>query len=676
MYPEQWNNNPLGYIVYKRTYSRWLEDQERREKWSETVRRVVDYSRSLSPIDETEAFDLFDYIFNLKIFPAGRTLWVGGTKPAQLYPLANFNCSYIDIDGLNKFCEMFFVLLLGVGVGFGVKKDVVSSLPFFYKNKKVVHIPYFFNNIKKESTSVYTTDGGKSITVVVGDSKEGWVDALRIFLNFLSTKQSETIVFDYSHVRPSGYPLKTFGGYASGPGALAEMFDNILFVVSQSSEEKFKLKPIQVMDIANSIAKAVVVGGVRRSSQICLFDDEEIATAKVNLYTDPEKKPYLFRSQSNNSWILEENPGFYWFKDALNTILTNYEPGFINLAEMKRRRPNAKGVNPCSEIILDDRGVCNLTEVNLAAFVKNGEFSPDIYKGLWLATRVGLRQTLVRFHNLLEWDYRQQRDRLLGVSLTGIMDAFDSSKYSWQEFMKYLYLFRRFVRDTADRYADKLNVNRPLLVTTVKPSGTISQLAGVSSGCHRRFAPQYWRRIRVSKNDPTALALVCFGYTPYPEGVFKHEFLAMDDNSKKDLIDKADTWVFEFGITSNTKKRAADESAVDQLKRYIDLQNHWSDHNTSITVQFSESEVDEVADFLANNWDNGLVGVSFMVKDTSHYPLMPYEEDKNVALSYIGDLLAFDRILDNTELKKRQDLYSFEYEDNSQECAGGACPVR
>lgn len=664
-YPSQWLKNPFGYIVYKRTYSRWLDQEQRRETWKETVDRVIQYTCSLAPVSDDERRLLFDYMFNLRLFPAGRTLWIGGTKASSLYPLANFNCSFVVIDSFEKYCEMFYALMLGVGVGFRILNKDVAKLPRIIPGKEIIHEDYVYNGLRIDDT-VWTLQD-QTIFISVGDSKEGWVEALRLFFDAFLHPEIKTIRLIYNNVRPAGFRLKTFGGRASGHLALVTMFNNITRVFNATNGT---IRAIDALDIANSIAHAVVVGGVRRSSQIALFDDPDVATAKVNLYTDISKADKLYRAQSNNSWLIDGHPDYSWFLEALDNVLTNYEPGFLNWSEMKRRRPNANGVNPCSEIILDDRGVCNLTEVNLAAFMQGGKLRNDVEIAVRLAARLGLRQTMVHFDDLPSWDHVQQRDRLLGVSLTGIMDAYDSSIYSWRQFMDYITHLRCIAREEAYTYADELGLNKPLLVTTIKPSGTISQLAGVSNGIHRSFAPCYMRRMRVSKNDPMVRALIRAGYKPRPDGIFEDQFDAA--KNQNELLEQASTWVFEFPIQTAAKIKASDESAVSQLRRYLDFQNCWTDHNTSVTIQMAPEEKEDVARFLYEHWNDGIVGVSFAIKDTNNYPLMPYKATDRYYFVTTIDFEQFDAMIDEEERRLNHD----EFELDTSDCAGGFCPVR
>jgi adenosylcobalamin-dependent ribonucleoside-triphosphate reductase len=672
--PPIWNTNPYGYIIYLRTYSRWLEEKQRRETWKETVSRVVEYSMSLyqgsSPNDELqiEAQDLFDLIFNLKGFPAGRTLWIGGTEAGNKHAWANFNCAFRVIDSFEAYCEMFLGLMLGVGMGYRVLKEDIQLLPPIY-HPVVAHKPYHgkVKTERIETTQVYREDD--SIYIIVGDSKEAWVESLRQYFKAIQDSTITSIIFNYDSVRPAGEPLKTFGGRASGHLALRNMFKKIHKVVLTVHE---KLTPLQASDISNIIAEAVVVGGVRRSSQICLFDDPELEIAKVDLYTDPMKEDKWYRSQSNNSILFTERPTKERLRDIFKSIERSFEPGFINLSEMRRRRPNANGTNPCSEIILDNYGVCNLTELNLFAFVEDGQINLEkAGDAIRLCTRVSLRQTNVTIE-LPEWDRVQKRDRLLGVSLTGVYDAFDACNYSREQFIDVLEELNFYANTEAREYAFEMRVPQPLLVCALKPSGTLSQLPTVSSGAHRSFAPYFIRRVRMSSSDPLAKVLYQAGIPTYPDKMFADKFDRLSAFEKFAQLQASDTWVFEFVIHSPAQIKASDESAVDQLQRYFDLQTYYTDHNTSVTISFSPDEVDSIVDMLYENWAN-FVGVSFMVKDTNHYPLMPYEA--------ITEKEYFARKIDLDSSVLFQQLIELESASMASElldadCSTGACPVR
>lgn len=349
--------NGLGHFVYLRTYSRWLDEPMRREEWYETVRRVVEYSMSLYQGPATkealvaEAESLYDTMFNLQLFTAGRTMWIGGTESAKKFGEANFNCSFIVVDKVDAFTETFHLLMVGSGVGFRVLKDDVAQLPVFNTDVVVAHKPYH-GKVKQErieDTLIYedNTDGKASILIVVGDSKGGWVTALKYYLDAMQRNDVESVVINYDSVRPQGEELKTFGGRASGHQALKNMFRAIHKVMTKAPNGV--LRPIDAMDIQNHIGANVVVGGVRRTSEIALFDahDTDILNAKVNLWIpDSENYGNDHRAMSNNSIFFNDKPTRETLLDIFDRISNNGEPGFVNAEAARKRRPNFSGLNP------------------------------------------------------------------------------------------------------------------------------------------------------------------------------------------------------------------------------------------------------------------------------------------------------------------------------------------
>ena len=488
--------NGLGQFVYLRTYSRWRDEDMRREEWSETVRRVVEYSMKLYQGPATkadlvnEAQQMFDTMFNLRLFPAGRTMWIGGTEAERKFGTANFNCSFVVVDKIEAFVETFHLLMVGAGVGFRVLPEDVVNLPKFNTKIVVAHKPYHgkAKDERIEETLVFEDNDGikTSVLIVVGDSKAGWVGALEVYLRAMLRDDVESIVINYDSVRPAGEILKTFGGRASGHQALKNMFRAIHKVIINAPNGK--LRPIDAMDIQNHIGMNVVVGGVRRTSEIALFgaDDNDILNAKVDLWK-PGSKNFGNdqRSMSNNSIFFNSKPSRETLLDIFSRIQNTGEPGFVNAEAARKRRPNFNGLNPCAEILLDDRGVCNLTEVNMMAFVHydiEGNAKLDVIgltEAVKLATRIGLRQTNVTL-DLPEWEKVQKRDRLTGVSLSGVMDfesamgwVKDSNTDEWQthsisEALAILLDQLNWeANQEALRYAREMRVPAPLLVTTV-----------------------------------------------------------------------------------------------------------------------------------------------------------------------------------------------------------------
>lgn len=700
--------NGLGQFVYLRTYSRWRDDDMRREKWAETVKRVVEYSMKLyqgpASYDQLrkEAEYMFDTMFNLRLFPAGRTMWIGGTEAERKFGTANFNCSFVVVDKIEAFVETFHLLMVGAGVGFRILPEDVAKLPKFNTKIVVAHKPYH-GKVKAErveETLVFEDNDGikTSVLIVVGDSKAGWVKALEEYLAAMQRDDVESIVINYDSVRPAGEILKTFGGRASGHQALKYMFRAIHKVIVHAP--KGKLRPIDAMDIQNHIGANVVVGGVRRTSEIALFgaDDNEVLNAKVDLWS-PGSKNYGndHRGMSNNSIFFNNKPSKETLLDIFKRIQTNGEPGFVNAESARKRRPNFQGLNPCAEILLDDRGVCNLTEVNMMAFVHydvHGNAKLDhegLFRAVELATRIGLRQTNVTL-DLPEWDVTQKRDRLTGVSLSGIMDFESAMGWSkkddvqkWDTFSisselaDLLHELRYTANMQALQYAKEMRVPAPLLVTTIKPSGTISKLPMISSGAHRSRAPYFIRRVRITASDPLAQVMLNAGYPVYPSvtsnGPTQKQLYEMKPFELAQELQKSNTWVIEFPVKTSATVRSIDQTAIEQLGRYLDIQRYWTDHNTSITIEFAPEEVDELVDMLLENWDE-YVAVSFMPKDVTAYPQLPEEPITEDEYSWRADKLANINPQDIVEALTEIERENAMTELLDADCAGGACPIR
>jgi len=694
--------NGLGAFIYLRTYSRWLDEQMRRETWLETCQRVVEYNISLYTGSASfqdlkdEAEYMFDMMFNLKVFPAGRTLWIGGTEAAKKFGSANFNCAFVVIDSLDAFVDTFHLLMVGSGVGFRVLPRDVENLPKFNTNIVIAHKPWHGKpkDERIEETLVYEDKDDKaSILIVVGDSKAGWVKALEAYLHAMTRQDVESIVINYDSVRPQGETLKTFGGRASGHQALKNMFRAIHKVITKRAGGK--LIPLDAMDIENHIAANVVVGGVRRSSQICLFsvDDAEILNAKVDMW-NPKSATFGndHRAMSNNSIFFESKPTREQLIDIFDRISVGYEPGFINAEAAKKRRPNFKGLNPCAEILLDSKGVCNLTEVNLTAFLNEDGFDYEgLSRAIELATRIGLRQTNTDL-DLPEWDKVQKRDRLVGVSLSGVMDfqdalTWDSSSinavrdtYSISEELATLLEDLHYTSNTESlRYAKEMRVAAPLLTNTIKPSGTISKMPTISAGVHRNRAPYYIRRVRITASDPLAKVMLDAGYPVYPlvtsNGPTEKELNAMKPFELAQELQKSSTWVIEFPVKTTSNSKSSDEAAVSQFGRYLDFQKYWTDHNTSITIEFAREEINDLIDMLLEHWDD-YVGVSFMLKDTNAYPQMPEEVITEDEYNQRADKLKHIQSTEIVEALKELERENLMTELLDADCIGGACPIR
>lgn len=654
------NAGVLFDVVYLRTFARWVPAKNRRERWDETIARVVNYNVGLysgpKPAEALvkEAEELFDKIFNLEVYPAGRSLWIAGTEAAIQWPEANFNCTMLVIDRLEAFCEVFHLLMVGAGVGYRILEDDVSELPKFNKDVELYHIPY--NHGRRFEKTEYSRDND-FWEIEVGDSKEGWVEALRIFMKALTYSGKTRITIDYNFIRPAGERIKRFGGRAAGPHGLKEMFDLIVHTIKESPTGK--LSATAVMDICNVIAKNVLVGGVRRSSQIALgsHNDAEFADAKMNLYTDPTKVHKRHRTMSNNSLVFDSKPSKEKIDEILENIKLSWEPGFLNREAASKRRPWFAAINPCGEALGADRGNCNLSGINLVAHVSEGKF--DLVKAcesIKAATRIGIRQTNITW-SLPEWDKVHKRDRLLGVSLTGIMDMLDSLEIEFdsEEAIHIWSSLNKAANEEADSYANEMRIPRPLLVTILKPEGTISQLPTVSSGLHRAWSPYYIRRIRVSSMDPVAKALQHLGVPNEPD------------------VNKGERIVFSFPIKTAAKISANDEPAKRQYERYLTMMKYYVDHNASCTLTVGEDEWEGIKEMIYENWDN-TVAVAFAAKDYSQYPQLPYEA---VSSDMYDSLMSTFPSLDNlTELVNQFEETEAEEDELDVECKSGFCPVR
>jgi ribonucleoside-triphosphate reductase (thioredoxin) len=690
-------------------------------------------------------------------------VWCVQEPETQTFTLANgvltHNCSFVNIRSWSDLGDLFYLLLVGTGVGFKCTKEFAANLAPIRTNTTLINAPYepVPKERRLENSKLTVLDNGYA-KIYVGDSKEGWVESLRLYFDILTKPEYEeihTIKVSYNSVRPLGERLKTFGGTASGHEPLAEMFagiDRVLkneidpslaplkfshygeidpieqHVFTGDYREYRKVRPIHILDIGNLIGNNVVVGGVRRTAEIFLMDadDYESIFAKYGINglwsekqfeqhdkihdimigldipvpnwfdevgkrnydanvnkdaTTGEPLPYNFgrplhhRRMSNNSVAFTEKPS----REILNLIFemmqAEGEPGFINLEEANRRRPNAEGLNPCAEILLDSYGVCNLTTVNMVEFVREseGEHYLDV-TGLIEAqrhsARAGLRMTLAELE-LPHWNAIQQRDRLLGTSLTGVKDAMALLDYTEEEEAELLELLGQFARDEADEYAKELRVNSPLLVTTVKPEGTISQVAGgVSSGLHWSHSPYYIRRIRINAADPLAKAVQSIGW-PVSAEVGTLGINDVEQLRQPHVIASARTLVIDFPVASGASRTKDDVSAAEQFDTYFRFQRHYTEHNSSNTIHVRPDEWATAEDIVWNGWDE-FTAVSFLAYDGGSYVLAPYEAiTKEQYEELAAKLTEFDPdILQRFESGQDSDL------DGMDGCDAGVCPVR
>lgn len=661
----------LAKLVYYRTYSRWLPNEGRRETWKETCARAVEYNCSLAPTSLYEAQSLFSNMFNLKQFISGRSLWIGGSEASKKTKLANFNCSFVVIDSIKSLCDLFYLLMVGTGVGVRILPSDVNKLPTF-RDDVTLFAQYNKNSTKQRGREYTITEQEDDMFVIhIGDSKEGWVDALRAYLNFMaSPSDCKNILIDYTEIRVKGATLSNFGGTASGYESILDMFTKIHNVIQNgmfsSKPENGKLRPIHCLDICNLIGQNVVVGGVRRTAEIAIIDpnDEECVHAKDNIKPGMEH-----RYMSNNSIYQEEKPSREKIHELFDSIRKSGEPGIINVAEAKRRRSDFAGVNPCCEILLPPNAVCNLTTVNMVAFV-NDDGSVDwdgLEKAFIFSARAGYRMTCLELE-LNGWNEVHHRDRLTGCSMTGWQDFI--AKMNTGSFKRaggkvgILKWLRSVVHQAGEDIASELQAPVPLLMTALKPEGSLSLVAnGVSPGVHWQHSPYFIRRIRVNAHDPLALTAKELGWRIHPE-------VGQD-------METATTIVIDFPVYSPATITKADVPAVVQLEEYILFQRHYTDMNTSNTITVKPEEWEEVEEFVYNHWDE-MLGVTFLELNSTYYPLLPYEEcTKEEYEELKSNMKEFDPVLLNQlELSTRNMGKEFEILDDRSECASGVCPIR
>ncbi len=673
----------LGEFVYLRTYSRYMDDKKRRERWWETVLRTTEYNVELGirfkqqkgldinwsrEIKEAEL--LYDQLFQLRTFPSGRTLYMGGTEIVKEYPLSNYNCAFTDIEVMRDLVDVFYLLMVGSGVGIRIDRAHVEGLPpvRHLDMESVYHREARLYATKEEMEHTQLTlpkEEPEKAILKIGDSKEGWCEALELYFNLITLEQYgglHKVVLDYSYVRPEGERLKRFGGRASGHTSIKRMFEKLNRVFLR--REDGKLKSIDILDIATIISENVVSGGVRRSAMmvICDEDDEEVIRAKRNIYKVVdgnwiEDKEISHRKMSNNSILYKHRPSLNRITEIINSIKINGEPGFINGAEAARRKPSFRGCNPCGEILLQSKQCCNLTTNNMMAFVKEHTLDKEsLLEVIKLSTRVAIRMTLVEVE-LPQWNKVMQEDRIIGVSLTGMMDMVNRTGMSYEDLAQLLSELRDTVHQEGYRYCEELGIEAPKLMTTLKPEGSLSTLPCVSSGIHYAHSNYYIRRIRIAVTDPLYQMIAEQGCYPIHNEVGQTE----EDCTIK---------VIEFPIKAPEGRTKYEVGALEQLELYKLSMLYWSDHNSSITVHVRENEWEEVTQWIYHNFEY-MVGITLLPLLEETYPLLPYEcttkedyENRMKQLKPIDyELLA---MLDDSEEREILD----------KECAAGACPIR
>ena len=575
------------YIAASR-YAKFIDKKQRRETWPETVERFIEFVFEKTPAitdDTALRTELRDAITNMELVPSMRAIMTAG-KAADRDNTAMYNCSYLPVDDPKSFDECMYILLCGTGVGFSVENKYISQLP---------EVP----------ERLFDSDH----VISVSDSKEGWAKSLRLLLAHLWA--GEIPKWDVSKIRPAGARLKVFGGRASGPEPLVELFN---FAVNTFKHAKGrKLHSLECHDLMCKIGEVVVVGGVRRSAMISLsdLDDERIRHAKAGPWW--ETAPH--RALANNSAVYNETPTVGKFMEEWLSLYNSHsgERGIFNREAARKtvekyghRDPNYEfGTNPCSEIILRPYQFCNLSEV----VVRHDDDKETLLRKVRLAAILGtIQSTFTKFPYLRKvWAKNTEEERLLGVSLTGI---YDNPLLTTQgdKLNELLAELRIAARETNKEWAALLGIPESAAITAVKPSGTVSQLVDSASGIHPRHSKYYIRRVRGNKKDPLSQFLVASGI-PSEDCVYK----------------PTQTTVFSFPIKAPDGLTRADVTPISHLALWLTYQRHWCEHKPSVTISVEEKDSPSVGAWTWENFDE-ISGVSYLPYDGGTYRQAPYEE--------------------------------------------------
>jgi ribonucleoside-triphosphate reductase (thioredoxin) len=636
------NYLPTSYqeFIHLSRYSRWLPEKERRETWDETVGRYFDFfTEHLKDLHEykiTKSLrdDLEEAVLTTSVMPSMRCLMTAG-EALKRENIAGYNCSYVAVDRPQAFDEILYVLMNGTGVGFSVERQYVNELPRIAEE--------FF-----ESDTIIT----------VTDSKLGWAKAFKELVGMLYIGQIPR--WDLSKVRPAGAPLKTFGGRASGPDPLESLFNFTVNTFKNAYGRK--LSSLEAHDIVCKIAEIVVVGGVRRSALISLsnLSDDRMRDAKSGQWWNDNGQ----RALANNSACYTEKPDMGIFMNEWKALYDSKsgERGIFNresavkMAEKNGRRNTEDydfGTNPCSEIILRNREFCNLSEV----VVRVTDTKESLLRKVRLATILGTFQsTLVNFKYVSSsWKKNCEEERLLGVSLTGIMDcSFTNGKES--DLDKLLEELKAEAVKTNAEFAKKIGINQSVAITCVKPSGTVSQLVDAASGIHARHNPYYIRTVRGDKKDPLTKMMVEAGFP-------------VED----DVMNPSHTSVFSFPQkVDDSAVFRTDMSALEQLELWLTYQKHWCEHKPSVTISVKEDEWMEVGAWVYKNFDY-MSGVSFLPFSDHTYKQAPYQDIQKEEYEVL-----LKQMPKNVEWDKLAEYEKTDMTIGSQElaCAAGFCEIQ
>jgi ribonucleoside-triphosphate reductase (thioredoxin) len=642
-------DNYSKFIAASR-YARWQDSEGRRETWEETAARYVSYWGN--KLGNEEKQKITSAIVNLEVMPSMRCVMTAG--PAlDRDNVAGFNCSYLPIDHPKAFDELMYILMCGTGVGFSVERQYIAKLP-------------------EIAETLHPTD----TTIDVADSKIGWAKAMRQLIAMLYA--GEVPSWDVSKVRAAGERLKIFGGRASGPKPLVDLFQYTVDAFKKAAGRK--LNSLECHDLCCKIAEVIVVGGVRRSALISLSNpsDGRLRNAKSGQWWEEQGQ----RALANNSACYTEKPEFNFFMDEMKALYDSKsgERGVFSrvaaqkiAARNKRREANHDfGTNPCSEIILRPNQFCNLSEV----VVREDDTLDSLKEKVRIAAILGtLQATLTDFRYLRAvWKKNTEEEALLGVSLTGIMDAKITN--SGKDLDMVLSTLREVAVETNKKWAKRLGINQSAAITCVKPSGTVSQLVNSASGIHPRFSPYYIRTVRADSKDPMAQYMLKAGF-PCEVDATKVTRKPSVDNDRSHLkpteqdLYHGTTLIFSFPVKSPEGAiYTTDMGALEQLKLWKIYQDNWCEHKPSITVYYKDDEFFDICSWMWKNFDM-MSGISLLPYSDHTYDQAPYTECTEAQYT------ALQKIMPEFDW---QALAAFEFEDmttGSQElaCVGGMCEI-
>lgn len=629
--------SPYNNFIAKSRYSRYLDDQGRREHWNETVARYFDFmeqhlkDKQNYVLTKELRAELETAVNNLEVMPSMRAIMTAG--PAlERQNIAAFNCSYLPIDDPKAFDEAMYILLCGTGVGFSVEQQYVNKLP---------EVP---DQLFASQT-----------TIVVSDSKEGWAKSLRQLIALLYS--GEIPKYDVSKVRPAGARLKTFGGRASGPGPLEELYKFCIAKFKGAAGRR--LSSLECHDILCKIGEVVVVGGVRRSAMISLSDlsDDKMAHAKAGNWWDGQGQ----RALANNSAVYQEKPYIGQFMREWTSIYESHsgERGiFSRDASQKQAAKNGRrdatydfGTNPCSEIILRPYQFCNLS----SCIVRSDDDMGSLERKIRIASILGTFQaSLTNFPYLRKiWQKNTEEEALLGVSMTGICDNALLNNPDDADLPARLERLKDVAVNTNAEFADAIGINRSVAVTAVKPEGTVSQLCSTASGIHPQHSKYYIRRVRADNKDPLTQFMIQSGFVAEP--------CVMKPDS---------TTVFSFPVAVADGALLRDDlSALQHLKLWLLFQRHYCEHKPSVTISVKEHEWMDVGAWVYKHFDE-VTGVSFLPMDGGTYKQAPYEECTEETYNQLRMLVP--ESVDWSNFK--------EYDDNVEgaqmlSCTAGGCSI-